>query len=206
MDITLNSIKISYILVDFVFIYWKHILTHWFQCILYFYNKKPTDGDVVQLSKNEVAWVQPMLPVKGQGRMWICRMDNFTKIYMLILWVLKEQEKKMYVQLLMSITDTGTMEALEHFIFHLYFIIMSQNTYSLLLYFFFFSETSEWEASRKFRFPNAKLRGPHLLTYQFHCKLTLSSFLKPQAILSFLWNYHSTSLIREFIIYLLAVF
>lgn len=94
MDITLNSIKIRYILVDFVFIYWKHILTHWFQCILYFYNKKPTDGDVVQLSKNEVAWVQPMLPVKGQGRMWICRMDNFTKIYMLILWVLKEQEKK----------------------------------------------------------------------------------------------------------------
>lgn len=41
----------------------------------------------------------------------------------------------MYVQILMSITDTGRMEALEHFIFHLYSISTSQNTYSLLFYF-----------------------------------------------------------------------
>lgn len=35
---------------------------------------------LVQISKDEVVWVQPKLSVKKQGGMWICKNDSVTKI------------------------------------------------------------------------------------------------------------------------------
>lgn len=72
---------------------------------------------LVQISKAEFVWVQPVPLVKGQVRMWICRTDSFTKIYALSSW--KEfwkNKKKVRVQIPMSLMDTRGMEASEHFI------------------------------------------------------------------------------------------
>lgn len=132
---------------------------------------------LVQLSKNEVAWVQPMLPVKGQGAMWICRMDGFTKIYMLILWVLEKQEKKCMFKFSCPSQTLGEWRRW-NILFSISTLLVHLRTPTVYYFIFFFSETSEWEASREFKFPNAKLRVPHLLTYQFHCKLILSKFFK----------------------------
>lgn len=125
-NITLHSIENYTHFNGFCFyIQVTHTLTHEIQCILYFYNKNPTDG-IIGTDFQESNWVQPMLPVKEEGRMRICRTDNFTKIYMLIFW---KSFGKVHVQIPKSTLDIGGMKASkhQHTSEHLHFFFLFKN-------------------------------------------------------------------------------